>query len=359
MQVPGLTSSKEGDGRVYADFAQGLRADDPDSARRCCVQRTERNTGRLRQQAMGRMTNADARKLSRGSTSPLRGFLRLDDHQRRRRPHPVLPGPELRDGDVRGGRCGRDRATGPCLEPAKAYGYTAAVCHGQSHARWRARARCCHPRWPCLGTWHMQPVAPTAHRYDATSTFLHWATAVLVVTQWLGAQATEWFPCALLPVDARLFPITTGVLLATLLLGRVAWRITGARCLPLADKGYGQHHPQGRPLGAVSPPGSDGAGRHVPDLDAGKQPVQHVSLPVRRSGVGLTLLLVQWRARSHAAARAKTPVRRAWLCCQGDGDPRYLAMNTLPDHRLRAQSGFAKQMGSAEQQGWELEGDDV
>lgn len=83
----------------------------------------------------------------------------------------------------------------------------------------------------------MQPVDPAARRYDPTTMFFHWATAVLVATQWLGAHAIDWFPRGPLRVDARSVHITFGVLLAALLMGRVAWRLTGGRRLPLADEG--------------------------------------------------------------------------------------------------------------------------
>ncbi len=83
----------------------------------------------------------------------------------------------------------------------------------------------------------MQPVTTTARRYDPLTMFFHWATALLVVTQWLGAQVIDWFPRGPLRVDARSVHITFGVLLAALLMGRVVWRLTGGWRLPLADKG--------------------------------------------------------------------------------------------------------------------------
>ena len=83
----------------------------------------------------------------------------------------------------------------------------------------------------------MQPVSPTARSYDATTIFFHWATAILVVAQWLGAQTIDWFPRGPLRVDARSLHITFGLLLAALLLGRLLWRVTGGRRLPLADAG--------------------------------------------------------------------------------------------------------------------------
>ena len=83
----------------------------------------------------------------------------------------------------------------------------------------------------------MQTVDAAARRYDPTTMFFHWATALLVVTQWLGAQTIDWFPRGALRVDARSMHITFGVALAALLAGRVIWRLTGGRRLPLADKG--------------------------------------------------------------------------------------------------------------------------
>ena len=83
----------------------------------------------------------------------------------------------------------------------------------------------------------MQPVSTEARRYDGTTMFFHWATAVLVVTQWIGAQTIDWFPRGPLRVDARSMHITLGLALALLLLARVAWRATEGRRLPLADEG--------------------------------------------------------------------------------------------------------------------------
>ncbi len=83
----------------------------------------------------------------------------------------------------------------------------------------------------------MQPVSIDARRYDIRTMFFHWATAVLVAEQWLGAQTIDWFPRGALRVDARSVHITLGLLLALLLIGRIAWRLTQGRRLPLADDG--------------------------------------------------------------------------------------------------------------------------
>jgi len=83
----------------------------------------------------------------------------------------------------------------------------------------------------------MQSVSTSASRYDPMTMFFHWATAILVVEQWLGAQVINWFPRGPLRVDARSVHITLGVLLVALLVGRILWRLTRGRRLPLADKG--------------------------------------------------------------------------------------------------------------------------
>ncbi|GAC1478560.1 MAG: cytochrome b [Acetobacteraceae bacterium] len=83
----------------------------------------------------------------------------------------------------------------------------------------------------------MQPVTTDAQNYDGITRFFHWATAILVVEQWLGAQVIDWFPRGPLRVDARSTHITFGVLLAALLFARVVWRLTRGRRLALADKG--------------------------------------------------------------------------------------------------------------------------
>jgi len=83
----------------------------------------------------------------------------------------------------------------------------------------------------------MQPVSADAKRYDPTTMFFHWATAVLVVSQWLGAHTIDWFPRGPLRVDARSVHITAGLVLTGLLAARLLWRVTRGRRLPLADHG--------------------------------------------------------------------------------------------------------------------------
>ena len=73
-------------------------------------------------------------------------------------------------------------------------------------------------------------------RYDRTTIFFHWATALLVAVQWLGAQTIDWFPRGALRVDARSTHITVGVLLGLMLIARIGWRAFRGRHLPPADR---------------------------------------------------------------------------------------------------------------------------
>jgi cytochrome b561 len=83
----------------------------------------------------------------------------------------------------------------------------------------------------------MQPVSPDAASYDTMTIRLHWATAILVALQWVGAQVIDWFPSGWMRVDARSVHIAGGVALAAILAYRLLWRATGGRRLKLADVG--------------------------------------------------------------------------------------------------------------------------
>jgi len=64
--------------------------------------------------------------------------------------------------------------------------------------------------------------------YDARSIALHWVTALLVIGQWLGAHAIDWFPRGPLRVDARSVHILIGLLLSGIVVIRLMWRLTHA-----------------------------------------------------------------------------------------------------------------------------------
>jgi cytochrome b561 len=82
----------------------------------------------------------------------------------------------------------------------------------------------------------MQPISPQAKQYDTATIVFHWLTAILVTTQWLGAQTIDWFPRGPIRVDARSMHITCGLLLTVILLARIIWRYTKGRRLPPADR---------------------------------------------------------------------------------------------------------------------------
>lgn len=84
----------------------------------------------------------------------------------------------------------------------------------------------------------MRSVSRQATRYDTTTIICHWLTAILIATQWLGAQIIDWFPRGPLRVDARSVHIVCGLLLAAILAFRLLWRATRGRRLPPADTGF-------------------------------------------------------------------------------------------------------------------------
>ena len=63
-------------------------------------------------------------------------------------------------------------------------------------------------------------------RYDRTTIMLHWGIAVLIIAQWLGAHAIDWFPKGPYRVDARSVHIVCGGLMVMALLYRIYWRST-------------------------------------------------------------------------------------------------------------------------------------
>jgi len=70
----------------------------------------------------------------------------------------------------------------------------------------------------------------SADAYDRTSRYLHWIIAFVVVGQWLGAHAIDWFPKGPLRVDVRSVHIVFGAILAIAIGFRLYWRLFyGAR----------------------------------------------------------------------------------------------------------------------------------
>ena len=69
-------------------------------------------------------------------------------------------------------------------------------------------SRVCRP--VITGVRDMRPVSTEARHHDPTTIFFHWATAVLIVTQWSGAQTVDGFPSGPPRVDARSRPHRSG-----------------------------------------------------------------------------------------------------------------------------------------------------
>src|SRR5690242_2843080 len=80
------------------------------------------------------------------------------------------------------------------------------------------------------------PIEPPL-RYDAISILLHWLTAGLVLLLWSSAQVIDFFPTGSPRITARSVHISLGVLLGLVQLGRLGWRITFGKHLPLAFQG--------------------------------------------------------------------------------------------------------------------------
>jgi cytochrome b561 len=77
-----------------------------------------------------------------------------------------------------------------------------------------------------------------APRYDSVSILLHWLTAGLVVILWTLGQTIDFFPKGAPKIDARSVHIVLGATLGVVLLGRILWRASAGRRLPLAHQGW-------------------------------------------------------------------------------------------------------------------------
>ena len=87
-----------------------------------------------------------------------------------------------------------------------------------------------------------------AGRYDATTIFLHWLSAALVIGLWIAGQSIGFFPRGAPRLTARSSHITAGAVLGVVLLIRLVWRHAGGTQLPRTDVGIlgraaaGMHH---------------------------------------------------------------------------------------------------------------------
>ena len=73
--------------------------------------------------------------------------------------------------------------------------------------------------------------------YDTRTIALHWGSALLVLCLWIIGQGIDWFPKGTPRMTVRSVHITFGLLLALLLLVRLAWRRWGGVQLPAVDAG--------------------------------------------------------------------------------------------------------------------------
>jgi cytochrome b561 len=82
-----------------------------------------------------------------------------------------------------------------------------------------------------------QPAEALGLRHDPVTITLHWLTAALVVTLWVIGQTVDVFPNGPLRVDYRSIHIAFGVILAVVVVARLAWRLVHRAVLPPLDHG--------------------------------------------------------------------------------------------------------------------------
>ena len=78
----------------------------------------------------------------------------------------------------------------------------------------------------------MNTSAASMSSYDKKTIWLHWLTAVLVISLWCVGQTIDWFPRGAARVFVRSGHISFGALLGCVLLYRIWWRMTAGQHLP-------------------------------------------------------------------------------------------------------------------------------
>jgi len=83
----------------------------------------------------------------------------------------------------------------------------------------------------------MQPVNPSATRYDTITILFHWLVALLIAVQWIVALSIDQFPKGPLRVDARSVHIIGGVTLGVVLVLHLLWRRSlGRQLRPIGNR---------------------------------------------------------------------------------------------------------------------------
>lgn len=76
-----------------------------------------------------------------------------------------------------------------------------------------------------------------AARYDNFSILLHWLVAALIILLWIIAEVIDDFARGTPRITVRSVHITLGVMLAVVIVVRLAWRASPRRRAPLAEAG--------------------------------------------------------------------------------------------------------------------------
>src|SRR5690348_8256034 len=74
-------------------------------------------------------------------------------------------------------------------------------------------------------------------RYDTTTIWLHWTTVGLVVILWGIGMSADWLPRGSIRDGVWSVHVVLGILMAFVLVTRIAWRVSFGRVLPPADSG--------------------------------------------------------------------------------------------------------------------------
>ena len=82
-----------------------------------------------------------------------------------------------------------------------------------------------------------RPAETQGLRHDPMTIGLHWVTAFLVAGLWVIGQTIDYFPNGPLRIDYRSVHIVLGVVLAFVVLSRLAWRLTRQQTPPPTDEG--------------------------------------------------------------------------------------------------------------------------